>query len=132
MRYLLDTDICIYIIKKRPASVFERFKTIAIGDVGISSITYSELSFGVNKSQQVERNLAALQSFVSPLEIAPYDDAAGSYYGKVRHELESGGTPIGPLDTLIAAHALSLGAILVTNNAKEFRRVSGLNVDVWI
>ncbi|QYM79216.1 type II toxin-antitoxin system VapC family toxin [Horticoccus luteus] len=131
MRYLLDTDICIYIIKQRPASVFKRFKPIPVGDIGISSITYSELCFGVSKSQQVARNLAALQSFVSPLEIIPYDDTVGLFYGKVRHELESAGKPIDPLDTLIAAHAMSLAAILVTNNAKEFRRVQGLAVEVW-
>ncbi|MDA0347691.1 MAG: type II toxin-antitoxin system VapC family toxin [Verrucomicrobia bacterium] len=131
MKYLLDTDICIYIIKKRPESVFARFRKCAIGDIGISSITYAELCFGVYKSQNVEKNLEALGGFVAPLEIIPYEQPACLAYGKVRSELENAGQPIGPLDTLIASHAVSLGVTLVTNNIKEFNRIESLKVETW-
>ncbi|MDA9764070.1 MAG: type II toxin-antitoxin system VapC family toxin [Opitutales bacterium] len=131
MRYLLDTDICIYIIKKKPESVFDKFRRCSIGDIGISSITYSELCFGVYKSQNVDKNLGALEGFVAPLEIAPYDETVCHYYGQVRCSLEKIGKPIGPLDMLIASHALSLGVTLVSNNIKEFDRIEGLNVENW-
>jgi tRNA(fMet)-specific endonuclease VapC len=101
------------------------------GSVGISIITISELQFGAAKSQNPQRNCSALEQFLLPLEILDYDSAAASYYGDVRARLEKSGTPIGPLDTLIAAHALSLNAVLVTNNLSEFRRVSGLKVEDW-
>ena len=131
MRYLLDTDICIYIIKKRPKVVFEKFKACSIGDIGISSITYAELFFGVFKSFKIEKNLHALEAFVAPLEIMPYDKDVCKTYGKIRSSLERKGNPIGPLDTLIASHAMSLGSTLVTNNIKEFRRIKELKCEVW-
>ena len=131
MKYLLDTDICIYIIKKKPESVFDRFRKCSIGDIGISSITYSELCFAVSKSQNIEKNLEALGGFVAPLEIVPYEQPACLAYGKVRSELEKAGLPIGPLETLIASQAVSLEVILVTNNIKEFNRIGNLKVESW-
>ena len=130
MKYLLDTDICIYIINKRPKRVLDRFRRHSVGDLGISSITASELAFGVAKSGSA-KNRAALEAFMLPLEVAQYDLGAALIYGEIRAELERSGTTIGPLDTLIAAHALSLGTTLVTNNEKEFRRVAGLRCENW-
>ncbi len=131
MRYLLDTDICIYIIKKKPESVFDKFRKCSIGDIGISTITYSELCFGVYKSQHIEKNLGALEGLVAPLEIVSYDEAVCRFYGQVRSSLEKIGKPVRLLDTLIASHALSLGVTLVTNNIKEFDRIEGLTVESW-
>jgi tRNA(fMet)-specific endonuclease VapC len=131
MKFILDTNICIYIIKKKPAQVFEKFKGLSLGSVGISSITLAELEYGVKKSAQPEKNQTALNQFLIPLEIFDFDIRAAAAYGKIRAELESNGIPIGPLDTLIAAHAKSLEATLVTNNEKEFRRVTGLKIENW-
>lgn len=131
MEYLLDTNICIYIIKKKPANVFERFKTLKIGDVGISSITLAELQYGVEKSSNIEKNRDALQKFLTPIEIVDFGYDATIEYGKIRTELEKKGTPIGPLDMLIASHAKSMDIVLVTNNIKEFERVSGLKIENW-
>lgn len=130
MKYLLDTDICIYIINARPKRVLDRFRKHSVGDLGISTITASELAFGVAKSGSA-KNRAALEGFMLPLEVAQYDLKAALIYGEIRADLERSGTIIGPLDTLIAAHALSLGATLVTNNEKEFRRVAGLRCENW-
>jgi len=132
MKYLLDTDICIFIIRKRPKSVFDILRQQAIGSVGISSVTYSELCHGAYKSQNREKNLSALEAFTAPLEVVPYDAIVGLTYGKVRRNLEQKGMPIGPLDLMIAAHALSLGLTLVTNNTREFERVEELNVINWL
>ena len=130
MKYLLDTDICIYIINERPKRVLDRFRKHSVGELGVSSITASELAFGVAKSGSA-KNRAALEGFMLPLEVAQYDLRAALVYGEVRADLERRGATIGPLDTLIAAHALSLGATLVTNNEKEFRRVAGLRCENW-
>lgn len=132
MKYLLDTNICIYLIKKKPLEVIERFESESIGDIGISTITVSELNYGVEKSQHREQNRAALELFMLPLVIAEFDHKATLVYGKIRTALESAGTPIGPLDTLIASHAVSLGSTLITNNEKEFNRVAGLRVENWL
>jgi tRNA(fMet)-specific endonuclease VapC len=131
MEYLLDTNICIYIIKKRPISVFEKFKSLSIGSIGISSITLAELQYGIMKSSYPEKNQEALDKFITPLEIIDFDYNATIEYGKIRADLERKGTSIGPLDTLIAAHAKSLDLILVTNNEKEFERILGLKVENW-
>lgn len=130
MKYLLDTDICIYIINQRAKRILDRFRKHSVGDLGISSITASELAFGVAKSGSA-KNRAALEGFMLPLEVAQYDLRAALIYGEIRADLERRGTTIGPLDMLIAAHALSLGAILVTNNEREFRRVAGLSCENW-
>ncbi len=131
MEYLLDTNICIYIIKKKPEIVLERFRGLALGSVGISAITLAELEYGIRKSGSPDRNLEALNQFLVPLDIKDFDYNATVVYGKIRASLERVGTPIGPLDTLIAAHALSLNVTLVTNNEKEFSRVSGLKIENW-
>lgn len=132
MKYLLDTNICIYVIKQRPAQVKARFAQVPLGDLGISSITLAELQYGVEKSQLPAKSRQALQQFVAALEIYDFDDSATQHYGRIRTYLEQKGTPIGSLDTLIAAHALSLKATLVTNNVKEFQRVPGLTIENWL
>ena len=131
MEYLLDTNICIYIIKKKPFEVFEKFKTLTIGDVGISSITLAELQFGIEKSSNAEKNREALEKFLTPIEIIDYGFEASVEYGKLRAELEKKGIPIGPLDMLIASHAKSLDVVLVTNNMKEFESIAGLKIENW-
>ena len=131
MRVMLDTNICIYIIKQQPKSVLERFATFAVGDLGISVVTLAELEYGASKSSEPDRNREALEQFVSPLEIAVLDRLATSVYGKIRALLEKRGRPIGSMDLLIAAHALSLNVRLVTNNMREFKRVPGLRVENW-
>ncbi|MBI5207726.1 MAG: type II toxin-antitoxin system VapC family toxin [Candidatus Firestonebacteria bacterium] len=131
MKYLLDTNICIYIIKKKPLEIFNKLVTINISDVGISSITLSELEYGVEKSQYPDRNRLALLEFLSPIEIYNFDDFAAKEYGIIRTEFEKKGNLIGPLDMLIAAHAKSLRLILVTNNENEFKKVSGLKIENW-
>jgi tRNA(fMet)-specific endonuclease VapC len=130
VRYLLDTNICIYLINERPKRVRERFRGLAASEVGISSVTVAELAFGVAKSGSI-RNRAALQAFLVPLDVASFDLAAALAYGDLRADLERRGQPIGPLDLQIAAHALSLNAILVTSNEREFRKVAGLTVENW-
>ena len=130
MKYLLDTDTCIYLINERPRSVIARFRRHAVGDIGVSTVTVSELAWGVAKTGSA-RNRAALEAFLLPLEIAPYDLPSALRYGEVRADLARRGRPIGPLDTMIASHALSLGAALVTNNEREFGRVPGLRVENW-
>ncbi len=132
MKYLLDTNICIYLIKKKPLHLLAKFQSIPLGDAGISSITLGELQYGVAKSEFPQRNQEALNKFTLPLEIVSFDSHAAMVYGKIRSQLEKQGTPIGPLDTLLAAHALSLNAVMVTNNIKEFERVDGLAVENWI
>ena len=130
--YLLDTNICIYIIKKKPTIVFEKFQSIIPGNIGISSITLAELQYGVSKSAFPDKNQNALQQFLIPLEIIDFDHSAAIYYGKLRSQLEKNGAPIGPLDMLIGAHAQSLKAVLITNNLKEFTRIEGLKVENWV
>ena len=132
MRYLLDTNICIYLIKKRPHPVLEKFDAYSVGEVGVSSITVAELQYGVRKSQHAVKNQQALKQFLLPLVIADFDEQAAIAYGEVRAILEAQGTPIGPLDTLIAAQAISLDVTLVTNNVREFSRVPGLRFENWV
>ena len=131
MKVMLDTNICIYIIKQKPRSVLERFAAFPVGDLGISVITLAELEYGASKSSEPDRNREALEQFVSPLEIAVFDRLATSVYGKIRALLEKRGRPIGSMDLLIAAHALRLNVRLVTNNMREFKRVPGLRVENW-
>lgn len=130
--YILDTNICIYIIKRKPETVFNRFKELTPGNVGISSITLAEMQYGIDKSSKPDQNQGALDQFLLPLEILDFDAKAAIEYGRIRSALEKKGTPIGSLDMLIAAHAKSVGAILVTNNMKEFNRVSGLSTENWV
>jgi tRNA(fMet)-specific endonuclease VapC len=132
MKVMLHTNICIYIIKRKPEAVLEKFSGFPVGDVGVSVITLAELEYGAAKSSNPAMNRAALEQFVSPLEIAAFDRQAATTYGKIRMLLEKSGLPIGSMDFLIAAHALSLNVRLVTNNAKEFKRVPGLRVENWV
>lgn len=129
--WLLDTNICIYLIKQKPRHVLDRLRTLDIASVAISSITLAELQYGVAKSSRPEQNGEALAAFLAPLGVEGFEDEAAAEYGRVRAELERQGTPIGSLDMLIAAHALSLDCTLITNNEREFRRVSGLKVENW-
>jgi len=132
MRYLLDTNTCIYIIKRSPAHVYDRFKQLRIGDVGISAITFCELQFGVANSAKVEKNQLALTEFLSPLDVLDFPSGAAPVYGNIRAHLQRAGTPIGNYDLLLAAHALYQGLTMVTNNTKEFQRVPDLRVENWI
>ncbi len=130
MRYLLDTDTCIYVINVRPPSVLDRFLAHEKDGIGVSAVTVGELYFGVRKSGS-RRNLLALEKFLSPLVVADYGRDAATAYGELRAALAKKGTPIGPLDTQIAAHALALGVILVSNNLREFKRVPKLRLENW-
>ena len=129
---MLDTNICIYIIKNRPPKVREKFQEFSIGELCISTITVSELMYGAFKSEFVEKNLKAIESFLMPFEIVDYDYMASIEYGKIRANLEKKGKVIGNMDMQIAGHALALGLVLVTNNTKEFERVEGLGLDNWV
>ena len=131
MIYLIDTNICIYLMNQKPFKVIQKFKNTEVGKIGISTITVSELNYGVAKSNNKKQNAQRLEEFLTPFEILPYDEAASKYYGMIRTELESQGKIIGPLDMLIAAHALSKDLILVTNNEKEFLRIKSLKVENW-
>lgn len=132
MKLMLDTGICIYLIKQQPPAVLERFLSHAVGEIGLSSVTVAELEYGVSKSRHAAKNRMALGHFMAPLEIAVFDRDAAAAYGRIRAALEQKGTPIGSMDLLIAAHALSLGVRLITNNVREFRRVPGLKVENWV
>jgi tRNA(fMet)-specific endonuclease VapC len=131
VKVLLDTDICIYAINRRAPGPLERLRAYALGDVGISAITYAELRYGVENSARAEENLQRLERFLLPLEVVAFDAEAGRHYGRVRAQLQREGCPIGGHDLLIAAHALSLGARLATNSLREFERVVGLQVERW-
>lgn len=131
MKYMLDTNICIYIINKKPEKIFQRFRGMDIGDACISSITFSELVYGVQKSEHKERNSVALMGFLAPLEILPYTDKAAMEYGRIRAVLERTGNLIGALDLLIASHCIAEDLTLVSNNLSEFERVAGLRLENW-
>ncbi len=131
IKYLLDTNICIYVIKKRPIEALVKFNEQA-GRMAISSITLSELLHGAEKSQQTARNLKNIEDFCSRLDVLPYTDQAAAHYGDICARLEQKGMPIGTNDAHIAAHARSAGLIIVTNNEREFVRVDGLRVENWI
>ena len=132
MNVMLDTNTCIAIIRQKPPQALKRFSAYRVGDIGISWVTLAELEFGVAKSQHQENNQTALDEFVLPLEIASFDRETARVYGRVRAMLEKKGTPIGSLDMMIGAHALSLGVTLATNNTKEFSRIKGLTVVDWL
>ena len=132
MKYMLDTNICIHVIKHKPASVLARFQQYEPQDMCISSITLAELEYGVEKSSFPDKNKAALTLFLSGITVLPFDDAAAMEYGRIRADLEQKGTPIGPNDMLIAAHAKSLRLPIITNNTREFDRVDDLKVENWV
>jgi tRNA(fMet)-specific endonuclease VapC len=132
MKFLIDTNICIYIMNNHPSEVVEKFRSVGVGNIGISCITVSELQYGVHKSRHIKENTRRLEEFLSPFEILFYGDNESKYYGKIRSQLEKQGNVIGPLDLLIAAHALSNKLILITNNEKEFNRIKSLKVENWV
>lgn len=132
MIYMLDTNICIYIIRKKPVHVFERFQQQDIGNISISSITLAELEFGIEKSSKKDQNRIALAEFLAPIEILPFHDSAARIYGIIRNELQSKGALIGPYDLLIAAHAIACNATLITNNMKEFIKIPNLLCENWV
>lgn len=132
MKYMLDTNICIYLIKHKPESVIEKFSIIDVNDVCISSITLSELYVGVEKSAYIEKNREALHKFLLNLETLDYGHEEAAQYGKIRASLEKKGIVIRAYDMMIAAHAMVQKLTLVTNNEKEFKRISGLKIVNWI
>lgn len=131
-RFMLDTNICVELIRGRAPRVFHRLRRHGVDATGISSITLAELQYGASRSAHPARHAILLAEFCAPLAILPFDDRAAEAYGSVRAALERGGKPIGPLDTLIAAHALSLDVTLITNNEREFARVANLRVENWL
>ena len=131
MRYMLDTNICIYAIKHKPEKVFQKLQEVEPEDVCVSSVTYAELMHGVEKSLAVEKNRLALSMLLANIEILDFDVDAADCYGKIRADLEKKGTPIGPLDMMIAGHAQSLGYTVVTNKVKEFSKVQDLKIENW-
>ena len=131
MNYLLDTNICIYIIRKKPPVVLKRVKSKQPGQIAISTITLAELEYGITRSRYPDRNRVALLELLIPFTILDFDQAASVEYGRIRSSLETRGKPIGPMDLLLAAQATSHGLVLVTNNEKEFKRVKGLRIENW-
>ena len=131
LKYLLDTNIVIYVIKRRPMEVKSKFNDNA-GRMAISAITLSELYHGAEKSARVAQNLQVIEEFASHLQVLPYSANASQHYGAIRSQLEKAGQPIGVNDLHIAAHARSAGLVVVTNNVTEFARIPGLLVENWV
>ena len=131
MIYLLDTNICIYVINRKPAGVVRRMQRHQAGTVGISAITMAELEYGASRSRYPDRNRLALLEFLFPFAFLDFDQQAATCCGRIRHDLELRGLPIGPMDLLLAAQARSRDLILVTNNESEFKRIEGLRVENW-
>jgi tRNA(fMet)-specific endonuclease VapC len=131
MKFMLDTDCCIYLIKRSRPALTHRVLMHPPAELAISSITLGELAYGARRSQQAKRNRQRLSALVEEIQVLPFDAAAAQSFGEVRATLERKGTPIGPFDLLIAGHARSLGLVLVTNNVTEFRRVQGLKIENW-
>jgi tRNA(fMet)-specific endonuclease VapC len=119
-------------MNKRPIGIIQKFKLFDVGEIAVSAITVSELQYGASKSKNQRLNKQRIDEFLSPLEILPYDEIAATIYGDIRVQLEKRGEPIGPLDLLIAAHALSRNLVLISNNEKEFKRVKNLKVENWV
>jgi tRNA(fMet)-specific endonuclease VapC len=132
MKYMLDTNICIYLIRKKPVQVIKRLQNTDISEIGISVITLSELEYGVAKSSNKTQNRMALAEFLAPFEVVSFAESAAAKYGEIRAFLEIKGTPIGAYDLMIAAHALSLNLTLVTNNTREFQRIPKLQFENWV
>lgn len=131
MRFMLDTNLCIDLMRGKSVAAFKRLRSLAVDEAGISTVTLAELKYGASRSSRKAYNESLIIAFCAPLLIVPFDAAAAEAYGAIRATLESAGTPIGPLDTLIAAHALALGCVLITANVREFERVPGLAVENW-
>ncbi|MBV8802702.1 MAG: type II toxin-antitoxin system VapC family toxin [Gammaproteobacteria bacterium] len=132
LQYLLDTNICIYIAKQKPISVLQKFEQMSVGEVGMSTITYGELLCGCHKSHQPKKALEIVEELTSLIPPLPISTDAGKYYAEIRSKLEKQGKPIGNNDLWIAAHALALNLVLITNNVKEFTRIKHLKVENWV
>ena len=132
IKYLLDTNVCIHIIRKKPIEVINKLRKLNIEDVGVSTITLSEMEYGICKSKRRDENKFSLAEFLAPFEIIHFDDNAAKVYGQIRADLEVRGEIIGAMDLLLASQALSMGAIMVTNNTKEFSRINDLIVEDWV
>ncbi|MCB1174833.1 MAG: type II toxin-antitoxin system VapC family toxin [Leptospiraceae bacterium] len=131
-QYLLDTNICIYILNQRPESVYRKFKKVKIENISISAITEFELNYGIQKSANSEKNKSALAEFLSYLKKIAFSTKTADIAARIRVQLEKQGKPIGPYDLLIASEAFSQDLILVTNNEKEFKRIKGLKIENWV
>ncbi len=131
-QYLLDTNICIYIINKKPEKVYQKFKKISLDNIFISSITEFELRYGVQKSKKADQNQKTLNDFLSYLNVINFDSESAFVAGSIRSKLEQKGEIIGPYDLLIASQAISSDIILVTNNEREFKRIKELKIENWI
>jgi tRNA(fMet)-specific endonuclease VapC len=131
MRYMLDTNICIYIAKQNPPKVSARFARLALGDVGMSVVTYGELRFGAEKSTRSQAALRSLEEFIEAVPVLTFDKESAANYGRLRFDLERRGQPIGNNDLWIASHCLHLGLTLVTNNEREFSRIPNLPIENW-
>ena len=132
MRYMLDTNVCMYAIKHKPEKAFQKLQEVEPEDVCVSSVTYAELVHGVEKSAAVEKNRLALTMLLANIEILDFDVDAADCYGKIRADLEKKGTPISSLDMMIAGHAMSMGYTVVTNNVKEFSGIPDLKIENWV
>jgi tRNA(fMet)-specific endonuclease VapC len=132
MKYMLDTNICVGLIRQKPKNLIKKVVAHALGDIGLSTITVAELMHGAEKSNQLEQNMRALEQFLLPFEVVDFDQSASRQYGALRAYLEKNGNVIGSMDMLIGAHALSLGVVLVTNNTKEFKRIPNLKIEDWM
>ena len=131
MRYMLDTNICIYLIKNQSKSVLNNLRVKMNDGISISSITLAELEYGVAMCEKKEKNSVALTQFLAFITVLPFEEAAAAEYGLIRSDLRKKGTPIGPVDELIASHAKSQNLVLVTNNTREFERIGGLIIENW-
>ncbi len=131
LRYMLDTNICIYVLKNRPASLKDRFNSLA-DQLCVSAVTVGELIYGAEKSQRSVENLAVVETFTARLEVLAFGARAASHFGQIRAALERIGKPIGAYDMMIGAHARSEGLMLVTNNLREFERIDGLRSENWV
>jgi tRNA(fMet)-specific endonuclease VapC len=131
-QYLLDTNICIYIINKKPEEVYQRFKKVSLDNIFISTISEYEIKYGVEKSQKSDHNKKIVNEFLGFLNILPFDSESASIAGSIRNTLEKKGQIIGPYDLLIASQALAKDFVLVTNNEREFKRIKNLKVENWI
>lgn len=132
LRYLLDTNICIYIAKQKPIKVLQHFEKLSVGQVGMSVITYGELFYGVQKSHYIKKNSVFLEELASLIPPLPIPTDTGKYYGEIRNHLEKKGKTIGNNDLWIAAHALAADLILISNNVKEFSRIEHLKIENWV
>jgi len=132
LKYILDTNICIYIAKQKPAEVLKRFEALDVGEVGMSMITHAELLYGAKRSQHPEKAIVTLEQLISLIPVQPLHDGVAIHYADIRADLAGKGNMIGNNDLWIAAHVRSMNKILVSNNLKEFERVQGLRLDNWV